>query len=209
MLQCSHLDTLLLRQRNTAKLQRAENNCLRVQLGQTLDPKVKKTQLPLLRSLEQNQGTAHSTPLSLHTPLPEGWAKHPSHPSGPTPGCTPMLAPYEEDTRPSPLGRSKPGNLLVSVHSPLPPPPRRFTPWVGKIPWRRKWLPTPVFMPGESHGQRSLAGCIVYGVTELDTTEATTRTHKDIPILYLAPKSLQVVTAATKLKDACSLEGKL
>ena len=35
----------------------------------------------------------------------------------------------------------------------------RFDPWVGKIPWRRKWLPTPVFLPGESHGQRSPAGC--------------------------------------------------
>ena len=33
-----------------------------------------------------------------------------------------------------------------------------FHPWVGKIPWRRKWPPTPVFLPGESHGQRSLAG---------------------------------------------------
>ena len=33
-----------------------------------------------------------------------------------------------------------------------------FSPWIGKIPWRRKWQPTPVFLPGESHGQRSLAG---------------------------------------------------
>ena len=33
-----------------------------------------------------------------------------------------------------------------------------FDPWVGKIPWRRERLPTPVFLPGESHGQRSLAG---------------------------------------------------
>ena len=32
----------------------------------------------------------------------------------------------------------------------------RFDPWVGKIPWRRKWQPTPVFLPGESHGQRSV-----------------------------------------------------
>ena len=32
-------------------------------------------------------------------------------------------------------------------------------PWVGKIPWRRIWQPPPVFLPGESHGQRSLAGC--------------------------------------------------
>ena len=34
-----------------------------------------------------------------------------------------------------------------------------FNPWVGKIPWRRAWQPTSVFFPGESHGQRSLAGC--------------------------------------------------
>ena len=33
-----------------------------------------------------------------------------------------------------------------------------FDPWVGKIPWRRKWQPTPVFLPGESHVQRSLVG---------------------------------------------------
>ena len=33
---------------------------------------------------------------------------------------------------------------------------RKFNPWVGKIPWRRKWQPTPVFLPGKSHGQRSL-----------------------------------------------------
>ena len=31
-----------------------------------------------------------------------------------------------------------------------------FDPWVGKVPWRREWQPTPVFLPGESHGQRSL-----------------------------------------------------
>ena len=34
---------------------------------------------------------------------------------------------------------------------------RGFDPWVRKIPWRRVWQPTPVFLPGESHGQRSLA----------------------------------------------------
>ena len=34
-----------------------------------------------------------------------------------------------------------------------------FSPWVRKIPWRRKWQPTPVFLPGKSHGQRSLVGC--------------------------------------------------
>ena len=33
-----------------------------------------------------------------------------------------------------------------------------FDPWVGKIPWSRKWKPTPVFLPGKFHGQRSLVG---------------------------------------------------
>ena len=40
---------------------------------------------------------------------------------------------------------------------------RRFYCWVGKIPWRRKWQPTPVFLPGKSHGQRSLAGYRPWG----------------------------------------------
>ena len=42
----------------------------------------------------------------------------------------------------------------------------RFDPWVRKIPWRRKWQPTPVFLPGESHGQRSLAGSSPWGRKE-------------------------------------------
>ena len=48
---------------------------------------------------------------------------------------------------------------------------RGFDPWVWKIPWRRKWQPTPVFLPGESHGQRSLAGYSPWGRKESDTTE--------------------------------------
>ena len=39
----------------------------------------------------------------------------------------------------------------------------RFPPWVRKIPWRKEQLPTPVFLPGKSHGQRSLAGCSPWG----------------------------------------------
>ena len=39
--------------------------------------------------------------------------------------------------------------------------------------WRRKWQPTPVFLPGESQGRRSLVGCRLWGGTESDTTEAT------------------------------------
>ena len=47
----------------------------------------------------------------------------------------------------------------------------RFNPWVGKIPWRRKWQPTPIFLPGESHGWRSLVGYISpWGCKESDVT---------------------------------------
>ena len=46
-----------------------------------------------------------------------------------------------------------------------------FDPWVRKIPWRRKWQPTPVFLPGESHGRRSLVGYSPRGRKESDTTE--------------------------------------
>ena len=46
-----------------------------------------------------------------------------------------------------------------------------FDTWVGKIPWRRKWQPTPVHLPGKYHGQRSLVGCSPWGHKESDTTE--------------------------------------
>ena len=48
-----------------------------------------------------------------------------------------------------------------------------FDPRVGKISWRRKWQPTPVLLPGKSHGRRSLVGCRLWGRTESDLTEAT------------------------------------
>ena len=46
-----------------------------------------------------------------------------------------------------------------------------FAPWVRKIPWEKKWQPTPPFLPGESHGQRSLADCSPWGDKESDTTD--------------------------------------
>ena len=46
-----------------------------------------------------------------------------------------------------------------------------FDPWVGKIPWTREWQPTPVFLPGEFHRQRRLAGYSPWGHKELDTSE--------------------------------------
>ena len=46
-----------------------------------------------------------------------------------------------------------------------------FNPWVRKIPWRRVWQPTPLFLPGESHKQRSLVGYSPWGHKKLDRTE--------------------------------------
>ena len=51
----------------------------------------------------------------------------------------------------------------------------RFDPWVGKIPWRRAWQPTPVLLHGESQGQRSLEGYSPRGHKESDITEHTER----------------------------------
>ena len=46
-----------------------------------------------------------------------------------------------------------------------------FDPWVGTLPWRREWQPTPVFLPGEFHGQRSVVGYCPWGHKESDMTE--------------------------------------
>ena len=51
--------------------------------------------------------------------------------------------------------------------------------WVGNIPWRREWQPTPVFWSGEFHGQRSLAGYSPQGYKESDTTEPLSLSKDD------------------------------
>ena len=53
--------------------------------------------------------------------------------------------------------------------------------WVGKIPWRREWHPTPVVLPGEFHKQRSLVG--YRGLRESDTTERLTLTFIVLVVL--------------------------
>ena len=56
-----------------------------------------------------------------------------------------------------------------------------FDPWVQKIPWRRDWLPTPVFLPGEFHGQRSLVGYSPWGCrVSHDWTQNETGKEKEI-----------------------------
>ena len=58
-------------------------------------------------------------------------------------------------------------------------------PGLGKILWRRKWQPTPVFLPGKSQGQRSLGGCSPWGHKESDMTEYT---------VYLIKIVIKVIT---------------
>ena len=54
-----------------------------------------------------------------------------------------------------------------------------FDPWVGKISWRRAWKSTPVFVPGEFYGERSLVGYSPWGHKELDMTETTEHAHEN------------------------------
>jgi len=49
----------------------------------------------------------------------------------------------------------------------------RFNLWMWKIPWRRKWQPTPVFLPGKSHGEWNLVSYSLWGHKDSDMTEAT------------------------------------
>ena len=57
--------------------------------------------------------------------------------------------------------------------------------------WRRKWQPTPVFLPGESQGWRSLVGCPLRGRTELDTTEATSQQQQLVTQLVKNSPAMQ------------------
>ena len=62
----------------------------------------------------------------------------------------------------------------------------RFDLWLGKIPWRKAWQPTPVLLPGEPHGQRSLAGYSPWGREESDTT-ATNILSLKLKMVWSAP----------------------
>ena len=81
---------------------------------------------------------------------------------------------------------------------------RGFSPWIGRIPWRRAWQPTPVFLPGESHGQRSLAGYSLYGRKELDTTEATlhAQAHLTIENIQMAKEHIKRCSTSHAIRGA-------
>ena len=93
----------------------------------------------------------------------------------------------------------------------------RFNPWVGKIPWRRKQQPTPVFLPGEFHGQGSLEGYSPWGRKELDMTERLntyppTAWATDLlqggPSVYSPRAAHEAFTAMSTLSSpACPFQG--
>ena len=68
-----------------------------------------------------------------------------------------------------------------------------FSPWSGKIPWRREWLPTPVFLPGELHGQRSLEGYGQWGCKDSDTTERRHCQGQRVPTGTDPPRGLMAI----------------
>ena len=70
--------------------------------------------------------------------------------------------------------------VAQSVKSPSATWRPGFDLWVGKFPWRREWQPTPVCLPGESHGQRNLMGYSPWGHKESDTTEQLTLAGKKV-----------------------------
>ena len=76
--------------------------------------------------------------------------------------------------------------------------------------WRRKWQPTPVFLPGEFQGQGSLVGCHLWGCTKLDTTEVTQQqqnpvvTEGTISLLQPLPSGIHLRTHFLKSKFTLS-----
>ena len=67
-----------------------------------------------------------------------------------------------------------PGGTVERIYLPMQ---EMQDPWLGKIPWRRVWQPTPVLLPGKLTGQRSLADYSPWGCKESDMTEHTHTTH--------------------------------
>ena len=78
----------------------------------------------------------------------------------------------------------------------------QFDPWLGEIPWRREWQPTPIFLSGESHGQRSLEGYSPWGCKESDTAEhSLTHSSQGPPTHH----SLALSTASEGVSSLSSL----
>ena len=74
-----------------------------------------------------------------------------------------------------------------------------FDSWIRKISWRSKWRPIPGFLPGKSHGQRSLAGCSPWGRKELDTTQEVSG-HPLLPATIHTCKQIGTSLRAVKMR---------
>ena len=83
-------------------------------------------------------------------------------------GCTGLLTACFKGLESLRFNVRLPGGSVVKIHLPRRKP--RFDSWPGKIPWRRKWQPTPIFLPGKSHGQSCRVGNSPWGLGESDTT---------------------------------------
>ena len=72
-----------------------------------------------------------------------------------------------------------------------------FNPWAGKIPWRKEWLPTPLFLPGEFHGQRNLAGYTFMGSQRVAINTFTYATLQEIDQIQIKFKDQRMVGEGT------------
>ena len=77
-------------------------------------------------------------------------------------------------------------------------------PWVRKIPWRTEWQPTPVFLPGKSHGQRSLGGYSPWGHKESDTTEQA-HMYTKTGLVRSKSRELEKERSSTGSEEKCPL----
>ena len=92
--------------------------------------------------------------------------------------------------------------LIVSLVAQRP----GFDPWVGKIPWRKKWQPTSVLLPGKSHGWRSLAGYNPWGCKELDMTEQLHFCFHFRLVITFLPRSERLLISWLQSPSALILE---
>ena len=83
------------------------------------------------------------------------------------------------------------GSVIKNLRASVGDTGHEFDPWVRKIPWRRKWKPTPVFLPGESRGQKSLAGYSPWDRKELDTTERLSTAQQGFLMIQLGLRVLR------------------
>ena len=78
----------------------------------------------------------------------------------------------------------------------------RFNPWVRKIPWRRRWQPTVVFLPGKSHGQRSRAGYIQAIGSQKNRHDLVTKQQQQSPCVFLSTELPNVESTIRFLSPA-------